>query len=173
MSNGIKALFLDRDGVINVNHGYVHTKESFDLIEGIFEFVKFAFQNGFIIIVITNPAGVGRGFYSERQFHFLSKWMWKQFADVGAPISRVYYSPYHPTAGKGRYLKGPKPGRCLFLCRCLSTLRGVFRCFLTSTTGFARGGVRDARGRGVSRGGGGSRGAAAAPGKRQHISPHR
>ena len=96
---------MDRDRFINVNHGYVHTRESFDFIEGIFELVEFAFQNGFIIIVITNQAGIGRGFYSESQFHILSKWMCKRSADVGGRISRVYYSPYHPTAGRGRYLK--------------------------------------------------------------------
>jgi D-glycero-D-manno-heptose 1,7-bisphosphate phosphatase len=113
-----RALFLDRDGVINVNHGYVHTRESFDFIEGIFELACFAAAQRYLIIVVTNQAGIGRGFYTEEQFQLLNKWMSKKFMDVGAPISHVYFSPYHPTDGKGEYLKDdfsrkPNPGMLL------------------------------------------------------------
>jgi D-glycero-D-manno-heptose 1,7-bisphosphate phosphatase len=112
------AVFLDRDGVINVNHGYVHTKESFEFIEGIFDLALFATQKNYKIIVITNQAGIGRGYYTERQFQILSGWMCEKFTKVGARISRVYYSPYHPTAAIGKYLKDdssrkPHPGMIL------------------------------------------------------------
>ena len=67
-----RALFLDRDGVINKNLGYVHTKDQFIFIDGIFELGKAAFKK-YKIIVITNQSGIGRGYYSEDDFHsFLS-----------------------------------------------------------------------------------------------------
>ncbi len=58
------ALFLDRDGVINVDRGYVHTPEEFEFVEGIFELVAAANEAGYLAIVVTNQAGIGRGYYS-------------------------------------------------------------------------------------------------------------
>lgn len=112
------AVFLDRDGVINHNHGYVHKCEDFDFIEGIFDVVRQAVEQNYKPIVITNQAGIARGFYTEEQFHQLTDWMCEQFSAAGAPISRVYFSPYHPTAGIGKYLKDdvsrkPHPGMIL------------------------------------------------------------
>lgn len=63
------ALFLDRDGVINVDHGYVHTSENFQFIGGIFELVAAANWAGYLVVVVMNKAGIGRGYYSEEQFH--------------------------------------------------------------------------------------------------------
>ena len=71
----MKGLFLDRDGVINEDKSYVHKIEDFNFIDGIFDLVRYANQKGFKIIVITNQAGIGRGYYSERQFWNLTKWM--------------------------------------------------------------------------------------------------
>jgi len=111
----VNALFLDRDGVINRNHGYVHKQEDFDFIEGIFEVARHACKQNYKLVVITNQAGIGRGYYTEEQFHQLTDWMRQQFSEAGAPISMVYFSPYHPTAGLGKYLKDdysrkPHPG---------------------------------------------------------------
>lgn len=113
-----RALFLDRDGVINQNHGYVHKREDFDFIECIFDVGRHAHAHNYKLVVITNQAGIGRGYYSENQFHQLTDWMCQQFSSVGAPITRVYFSPYHPTAGLGRYRKDdysrkPHPGMIL------------------------------------------------------------
>jgi D-glycero-D-manno-heptose 1,7-bisphosphate phosphatase len=98
-----KALFLDRDGVINVDHGYVHRAEDFDFLEGIFDLTRVAVTKGYLIFVITNQAGIGRGFYSINDFNLLTNWMCKRFDTEGVTISEVYYSPYHPIHGKGKF----------------------------------------------------------------------
>lgn len=112
------AVFLDRDGVININHGHVHRREDFEFIDGIFDVARYAYQQGYKLVVITNQAGIGRGYYTEDVFHQLTAWMCDQFAAAGAPIEQVYFSPYHPTAGIGAYLKNdfsrkPQPGMIL------------------------------------------------------------
>lgn len=113
-----RALFLDRDGVINVNHGYVHRPENFEFIDGIFDLVRVAHAQKYKVIVVTNQAGIARGFYSEQQFHELTDWMCARFYEEGAPIARVYFSPYHPTEGQGAYKRDdasrkPRPGMIL------------------------------------------------------------
>ena len=112
------AIFLDRDGVINRNYRYVYKQENFDFIEGIFDIALHAHKLKYKLIVITNQAGIGRGYYTEEQFHNLTAWMCDQFSAAGSPIERVYFSPYHPTAGIGKYLKDdysrkPNPGMIL------------------------------------------------------------
>lgn len=113
-----RALFLDRDGVININHGYVHRPENFEFIDGIFELARAAHSHHYKLVVITNQAGIARGFYSEQQFHDLTAWMCDKFAAQCAPITKVYFSPYHPTSGLGEYKKDdisrkPHPGMIL------------------------------------------------------------
>jgi len=110
-----KALFLDRDGVININYGYVHAVENFHFIDGIFDLARLAFNKGYHICIITNQSGIGRGYYSESQFLSLTSWMCERFKEQGAIISKVYFSPYHPVHGIGRYKKDdfsrkPNPG---------------------------------------------------------------
>lgn len=112
------ALFLDRDGVINVDHAYVYRQEEFEFIDGIFELVRRARGAGYRVFVITNQAGIARGYYSEDDFHRLTAWMQDVFAVEGAPIDQVYYCPYHAEHGLGRYkidspLRKPRPGMIL------------------------------------------------------------
>ena len=112
------AVFLDRDGVINRDHGYVHNRENFHFIDGIFDLARHAYKHNYKLVVITNQAGIARGYYTEEQFHQLTEWMCQQFSAAGAPIDRVYFSPYHPIAGLGPYLKDdisrkPHPGMIL------------------------------------------------------------
>ena len=112
------ALFLDRDGVINQDHGYVNSKENFDFLPGIFELAVDARANGYLCVVVTNQAGIGRGLYTTKQFKTLSTWMCEQFQNRGAFIDAIYYSPFHPTEAKGRYLLKEttrKPGAGMFL----------------------------------------------------------
>lgn len=113
-----KVLFLDRDGVINVNHGYVYKKEDFSLIEGISKLIHQANTLGYLVIVVTNQSGIGRGFYSEAQFNELNDWMVYMFSQQGAHIDKVYYCPHHPTEALGHYAKicdcrKPKSGMAL------------------------------------------------------------
>ena len=70
-----KCIFLDRDGVINVDKNYVHKVEDFDFIDGIFSFAKAAISKEYLICVITNQAGIGRGLYTEKDFEVLTCWM--------------------------------------------------------------------------------------------------
>lgn len=109
-----KALFLDRDGVINVDKNYVHRIEDFEFMEGIFEVTQHFQDKGYLIIVVTNQAGIGKGYYTEEQFHILNNWMVAEFARRGIEITKVYYCPYH-IDGIGEYQKDsfdrkPNPG---------------------------------------------------------------
>ena len=112
------ALFLDRDGVINVDHAYVHHPKDFQFIEGVFELVAAANKAGYLVVVVTNQAGIGRGYYTEADFHALTEWMHEQFALHNARIDAVYFCPFHPEHGIGRYKRNadcrkPKPGMVL------------------------------------------------------------
>lgn len=113
-----RAVLLDRDGVINLDHGYVHHPDNFEFIDGIFEVARAAHARGYKLIVITNQAGIARGYYSEQQFYQLTAWMCNEFLNAGAPIDKVYFSPFHPTEGLGEYKKDdfsrkPNPGMLL------------------------------------------------------------
>ncbi len=123
MSGGARrALFLDRDGVINVDTGYVHRPEDFRFCEGIFELVRHAHRQGWAVVVVTNQAGIGRGYYTEAQFQDLTRWMLAEFARRDAPIDRVFHCPDHPDHGAGPYrrespLRKPNPGMLLLAAK--------------------------------------------------------
>lgn len=113
-----RALFLDRDGVINVDHGYVFRQQDFEFVPGIFELARAASQRGYLLFVVTNQAGIGRGYYTEDQFHALSEWMREEFAREGAAIEKVYFCPTHAQHGLGPYkvespFRKPGPGMIL------------------------------------------------------------
>lgn len=113
-----RALFLDRDGVINVDHGYVHRPEEVIWVPGIFEFVRDASAAGWLPIVVTNQAGVGRGYYNEDQFLAFTRWLHEEFARRGTPLLATYWCPHHAEAGVGEYkidcpCRKPAPGMLL------------------------------------------------------------
>ena len=82
-SGKYRALFLDRDGVINIDRGYVHHANNFEFIDGIFEISRKAHAADYKIIVITNQSGIARGYYSVQQFQQLTSWMCNQFLNEG------------------------------------------------------------------------------------------
>ena len=100
-----KALFLDRDGVINIDYGHVYKKENFEFVNGIFELCKYFQENNYAIFIITNQAGIAKGFYTEEDFQFLTKWMLNEFEKNNISIKDVFYCPHHPTEGENEYLK--------------------------------------------------------------------
>jgi len=93
-----KALFLDRDGVINIDHGYVSKIEDFVFIEGIFDFVKLFSDRGYLIFVVTNQSGIGRGYYTQEDFETLTAFMLKDFEAQDIHIEEVYFCPHAPEA---------------------------------------------------------------------------
>lgn len=112
------ALFLDRDGVINIDHAYVSKPEDFEFVDGIFELCRTAKRHGYLIFVVTNQAGIGRGFYTEEDFLKLTEWMCGVFKDQGVIIDKVYFCPSHPEHGVGEYkvdspFRKPGPGMIL------------------------------------------------------------
>ena len=91
-----KAIFLDRDGVINKEVNYLYKVENFEFINGIFESCLH-FQNlGYIIIIITNQSGISRGFYSDSDYQKLTNWMLEEFSRNGIIIHDTFYCPHGP-----------------------------------------------------------------------------
>lgn len=108
-------LFLDRDGVINIDRAYVCRQESFEFIEGIFQVCRMANRLGYLLFVITNQSGIGRGYYTEQDFLKLTDWMCGVFKTQGIVIDKTYFCPFHPEHGIGDYkvdspCRKPAPG---------------------------------------------------------------
>lgn len=97
------AVFLDRDGVINRERGYVHDVDDFCFIDGVFDACREMTGAGYRLIIITNQAGIARGHYTEEDFHQLTKWMLNEFRQKHIVIDGVYYCPHHPVHGVGDY----------------------------------------------------------------------
>ncbi|MFP4162358.1 MAG: D-glycero-alpha-D-manno-heptose-1,7-bisphosphate 7-phosphatase [Chitinispirillaceae bacterium] len=113
-----KALFLDRDGVINEDCHYPHKPEQIVFREGIFDLCRFASDKGYLIVVVTNQAGVAKGYFTEEDLISLHEWMREQFLDEGIAITSFYYCPCHPDAVHDRYrqrspFRKPAPGMVL------------------------------------------------------------
>jgi D-glycero-D-manno-heptose 1,7-bisphosphate phosphatase len=110
-----KALFIDRDGVINEDTGYPYKPEHIRFNEAIFPLCKLASQKGYLLIVITNQAGVAKGKFTEQDVVALHEWMSGEFAKRGISIARFYYCPHHPEAAVPEYrlacsCRKPRPG---------------------------------------------------------------
>jgi D-glycero-D-manno-heptose 1,7-bisphosphate phosphatase len=96
-----RAAFLDRDGVINVDHGYVHRIADFAFVPGTLAAAAELAHRGLLLVVVTNQAGIARGYYGEDDFARLTHWMEGRFAEAGAPLAAVYHCPHHATEGQG------------------------------------------------------------------------
>ena len=120
ISEGIlkKALFLDRDGVINKDYGYVHKISDFEFIPGIFDLCQAALKHEYLIIVITNQAGIARGFYDEETFLTLTKKVDRIFLAQDIVITETLFCPHHPEHGLGKYKRR---------CNCRKPAPGLFK----------------------------------------------
>jgi D-glycero-D-manno-heptose 1,7-bisphosphate phosphatase len=106
-----KALFLDRDGVINVDRDYVHRIEDFEWQPGIFDLARTAVARGFLPVVVTNQSGIGRGYYSAADYEAVTAFMRERFEAEGAPLAAVYHCPFSPEAVRPEYLAADHPWR--------------------------------------------------------------
>ncbi|MEO5350055.1 MAG: D-glycero-beta-D-manno-heptose 1,7-bisphosphate 7-phosphatase [Magnetococcus sp. YQC-3] len=109
------ALFFDRDGVLNEDSGYVHRPEQFAWMEGAPQAIRWCNEQGYLVLVVTNQAGIARGYYTEAEFHTLTDWMQEELAGYGAHLDATYHCPHHPTAGNGTlrtacHCRKPNPG---------------------------------------------------------------
>lgn len=93
-----KAIFLDRDGVINVDKAYVSKIEDFEFCEGVFEALRHFQALGYLLIIVTNQSGIGRGYYTQEDFETLTAWMQKAFLHVNIHIDAIYHCPHAPEA---------------------------------------------------------------------------
>lgn len=100
-----KAIFLDRDGTINIEKNYLYKIKDFEFIHGMPDAIARWNQLGFLVIVVTNQAGVARGYYSENDVDILHRYINEQLSEYNAHIDKFYYCPHHPTEGVGKYKK--------------------------------------------------------------------
>lgn len=112
-----KAIFLDRDGTLNVDHGYVYQIDDFEFIKGSIEALQQLKAMGYLLVLVTNQSGIARGYYTEKQFLQLTEWFDWSLADRGVDFDGIYYCPHHP-AGQGEYkqlcdCRKPRPGMLL------------------------------------------------------------
>lgn len=108
-----RALFLDRDGVINVEKDYLYKIKDFEFIDGIFDLCRYYQKHGFIIVVVTNQSGIDRGYYTKEDFDILTSWMVKEFSSNNIEIKKVYYCPHHPKISGECSCRKPNPGMLL------------------------------------------------------------
>lgn len=102
-----KALFLDRDGVINVDSGYVYKKEDFIFIDGVFKTLKNYQDLGYLLIIITNQSGINRGYYTEDEYQALCRYIDEEFKKENIHISEIFHCPHTPD--EGCECRKPKP----------------------------------------------------------------
>ncbi|MGB2817240.1 MAG: D-glycero-beta-D-manno-heptose 1,7-bisphosphate 7-phosphatase [Burkholderiaceae bacterium] len=112
------AAFLDRDGVINIDRGYVFRRKDFEFVPGVLDGARRLTQLGYVLVVVTNQSGIGRGLYTEDDFRRLTEWMVQVFDAAGASIAGVYFCPHHPCEAIGAYrmncqCRKPRPGMLL------------------------------------------------------------
>lgn len=113
-----RAVFFDRDGVLNVDHGYVYRPDQFEWIQGSKQAIRRLNRMGILVIVVTNQSGVARGLYTMEHVEELMRSMQGDLAELEARIDRWYVCPHHPNEGNGAFTmdcscRKPKPGMIL------------------------------------------------------------
>jgi D-glycero-D-manno-heptose 1,7-bisphosphate phosphatase len=115
MQESKPALFLDRDGVVNKNHGYVFEIGKFEFFPEIYEICSVAQSAGMPIVIITNQSGIGRGYFSESEYQYLTQWMISQFESQGITINDVIHAPENPEAPEDAHPGRRKPSPAMFV----------------------------------------------------------
>lgn len=118
-----KALFLDRDGVINYDYGYVYKIEHFKFKENIFEYIKKFKKKNYEIIIITNQAGIAKAKFSYLEYLKLHNYIIKKFKDKNIEVT-IFFCPHHPNAKLKKFKKNclcrkPKPGMLILASKLL------------------------------------------------------
>lgn len=113
-----RAVFLDRDGTINVEKDYLHRPEEFEFIPGATEAIGILKRAGYLVVVVTNQSGVARGYYAEEDVERLHRHMDELLAAFGTAVDGYYFCPHHPENGLDAYLtdcacRKPLPGMLL------------------------------------------------------------
>lgn len=103
-----KAIFLDRDGVINHDSGYTYKIDEFQFIKGVFDACEYFLHHNYLLFIITNQSGIGRGFYTLNDFEKLTLWMNAEFFKRGITITKVYFCPHTPE--ENCFCRKPNPG---------------------------------------------------------------
>ena len=96
MAMSVPAIFLDRDGTINVDHGYVHEIDYLECNDGVIYAMRQLKEMGYALVLVTNQSGIARGKFTEEQFETLTEWMDWSLADRGVDLDGIYYCPHHP-----------------------------------------------------------------------------
>lgn len=105
-----KAAFFDRDGTINVDVHYLHRPEDLQFIDGMPQFIRKWNDWGYKVIVVTNQAGIARGYYTEEDMRSLHRYMNQRLAEYGAHIDAFYFCPHHPDFSGPCHCRKPEPG---------------------------------------------------------------
>ena len=109
-----KAAFFDRDGTINVNFGHVYKPEDLVFVQGIPEAIRRYNEQSIPVIVVTNQAGIAKGYYSEADMHYFHKFMnGELIKKFGAHIDGFYFCPHHPDFTGKCSCRKPEPGMFL------------------------------------------------------------
>lgn len=112
-----KAVFLDRDGTINVEKHYVYRIEDFEFLPGVIKGLRLLQNFGYKLVIITNQSGIARGYYTEHDFRILNKWMIAELEENKIYIAKIYYCPHLPDARIPEYRK---------VCNCRKPLTGLY-----------------------------------------------
>ena len=117
MAQPVSAIFLDRDGTLNVDHGYVHEIDDFQFIDGVIDACLKLKEMGFLLVLVTNQSGIARGKFTEEQFMTLTEWMDWSLADRGVDLDGIYFCPHHPEGSVKEFTQ---------VCDCRKPLPGMF-----------------------------------------------
>lgn len=107
------AVFLDRDGTINVEKNYLHSMQDWEWIPGAQDAIKLLRDAGYLVVVVSNQAGIARGYYTSEDVVALHLYVQKELLELGAGVDAYYWCPHHPDFGSGCNCRKPAPGMLL------------------------------------------------------------